>query len=90
MPPPPKSKDVESKSQRERFIEAARELGCDEDEDAFKARLKRLAETKPTTLKSLPKRTPRDALNAPRSVSTPKAKERPASKGRFHKGKTRN
>ena len=30
--------------QSKRFIEAVRELGCDEDEDALKARMKRLAE----------------------------------------------
>jgi hypothetical protein len=35
----------------------------------------------------------RKALNTPpkhRTAATPKAKERPASKGRVHKGKTRN
>jgi hypothetical protein len=35
----------------------------------------------------------RDALNTPpkhRTAATPKVKERPASKGRVHKGKTRN
>jgi hypothetical protein len=42
--------------QSKRFIEAARELECDEDEDAFKARVKRLAETKPTPLKSFVKK----------------------------------
>jgi hypothetical protein len=44
------------KDQSKRFIEAARELGCDEDEDALKARMKRLAQTKPTPLKSLVKK----------------------------------
>jgi hypothetical protein len=53
MPKPPRTDDPD---QSQRFIEAARELGCDEDEDAFKTRLKRLAETKPAPLKSLPKR----------------------------------
>jgi hypothetical protein len=43
-------------TQRERFIEAARELGCDDDEQALKARMKRLAESKPTPLKSLVKK----------------------------------
>jgi hypothetical protein len=42
--------------QSKRFIEAARELECDEDEDAFKARVKRLAEIKPTPLKSFVKK----------------------------------
>jgi hypothetical protein len=40
---PSKNKEVNGKSQRERFIEAARELGCDEDEGALKQRMKRLA-----------------------------------------------
>jgi len=83
----------DTRPQSERFIEAARELECDEDEDALKARMKRLAETKPTPLKSLPKRALRKAVNTPpevRSVPTPKPKERPASKGRVHKGKTRS
>lgn len=39
--------------QSKRFIEAARELDCDEDEAALKARIKRLAESKPAPLKSL-------------------------------------
>jgi hypothetical protein len=34
-------------SQRERFIETARELGCDEDEAAFDEKLKRIATAKP-------------------------------------------
>jgi hypothetical protein len=33
MPKPPRTDDPD---QSQRFIEAARELGCDEDEDAFK------------------------------------------------------
>ena len=55
---PPSGKDPGSEqSQRQRFIEAARELGCDEDEDedALKARMKRLAQSKPAPLKSLVK-----------------------------------
>jgi hypothetical protein len=52
-----KPKNAESQSeQSKRFIEAARELGCDDDEDALKERMKRLAESKPTTLKSLVKK----------------------------------
>lgn len=40
---------IEKRSQRERFIEAAREAGADEDPEAFKERLKRLvkADRKP-------------------------------------------
>lgn len=34
----------EKKSQRERFIEAAREVGADEDAEAFKERLKKLVQ----------------------------------------------
>jgi hypothetical protein len=41
--------------QRERFIKAAREAGCSEDEAVFDENLKRIASAKPTPLKSLPK-----------------------------------
>jgi len=34
------------KSQRERFEEAARELGCEEDEAKFNANLKKIASAK--------------------------------------------
>lgn len=34
-------------SQRDRFIEAARDLGADEDEAAFKAKLAQIARHKP-------------------------------------------
>jgi hypothetical protein len=40
----PFSKD---KTQEERFIEAARALGCDEDEAAFKAKLAVIGRQKP-------------------------------------------
>jgi hypothetical protein len=36
-----------SKSQRDRFIETARAIGCDEDEAAFKAKLAVIARQKP-------------------------------------------
>lgn len=52
MPKSPK----DTRSQSERFIEAARELECDEDEDALKERMKRLAQSKPAPLKSLIKK----------------------------------
>ena len=42
--PPPAKAD---KTQRERFIETARELGCDEDEAAFDEKLRRIASAKP-------------------------------------------
>jgi hypothetical protein len=35
------------RSQADRFIETARELGCDEDEAAFDEKLKRIATVKP-------------------------------------------
>ena len=35
------------KPQSDRFIELARELGCDEDEAAFKAKLRQIARQKP-------------------------------------------
>jgi hypothetical protein len=40
-------KTTDQKPQRERFIETARELGCDEDEAAFDEKLKRIATAKP-------------------------------------------
>ena len=36
-----------TKSQRDRFIEKARELGCDEDEGQFNETLKRIAPKEP-------------------------------------------
>lgn len=39
--------DSNMDDQSKRFIEAARELGCDEDEAAFKERLKKLAKAPP-------------------------------------------
>jgi hypothetical protein len=35
------------KSQRDRFIEAARELECDDDKERFEQRLKKIAKAKP-------------------------------------------
>ena len=37
----------DAKSQRDRFIETARQLGADEDEAAFKAKLAVIARQKP-------------------------------------------
>jgi hypothetical protein len=39
--------DADKQAQRKRFIEAARELGCDENEAAFDERLRRIATVKP-------------------------------------------
>ena len=44
-----------NKSQMARFIEAARELGADEDEDAFKAKLAVIAQQKPKDEQPSPK-----------------------------------
>jgi len=35
------------KNQRDSFVEAARELGCDDDEQAFEKRLKEVATSPP-------------------------------------------
>jgi hypothetical protein len=43
----PKTPNPDDKPQSERFIETARELGCDEDEAAFDEKLKRIATAKP-------------------------------------------
>jgi hypothetical protein len=56
---PPKPSDEE---QSRRFIETARELGCDEDEAAFDEKLRRIATAKPKP-KAI-ERTPR----RPRSI----------------------
>lgn len=42
-----KKKDEGTTEQQARFRKAARELGCDEDEAAFKERLKKLASAPP-------------------------------------------
>ena len=49
------AKDDASKPQRDRFIEKARELGCDEDEDRF-VTLKRVATAEPKKDTGQPKR----------------------------------
>jgi hypothetical protein len=45
--PARKPRDPNEKPLIERFQEMARELGCDEDEDAFKAKLGQIARRKP-------------------------------------------
>ena len=42
-----KERPASATAQRDRFIEAARELGCDEDEAAFKEKLAVIARQKP-------------------------------------------
>lgn len=43
---------ADKKPQSQRFIETARELGCDEDEAAFEEKLKRIATAKPKRSKA--------------------------------------
>jgi hypothetical protein len=45
--PPRKPRPDNAKAQHERFIETARQLGCDEDEAAFDAKLRVIARQKP-------------------------------------------
>lgn len=45
--PAKKPRPSDGKTQSERFIEMARELGCDEDEAAFKAKLAQIARHRP-------------------------------------------
>ncbi len=42
-----KTKKETSDTQHERFKEAARQLGCDDDEEAFDGKLKGIARQKP-------------------------------------------
>jgi hypothetical protein len=53
---------TEDNAQSQRFIDTARELGCDEDEAAFEEKLKRIAMAKPT-MKNEPK--PKRRATAP-------------------------
>jgi hypothetical protein len=46
-----KKDSANQKSQRGRFIQAARELGCDEDEGRFDEKLKRVARSKSAAAK---------------------------------------
>ena len=50
-----KSVKAGATTQHRSFIETARELGCDEDEDAFKERLKKLTSAPPKHQPSKPK-----------------------------------
>ena len=45
--PARKSPPLDSKAQSQRFIETARELGCDEDEEAFKVKLAQIMRHRP-------------------------------------------
>ena len=43
----PKANSKDLRSQSQKFIDKARELGCDEDEKAFDDKLRRIAKQKP-------------------------------------------
>ncbi len=45
-----------AQSQPQRFIEKARELGCDEDEAAFEERLRKIAKATPPSPKTKPRK----------------------------------
>jgi hypothetical protein len=55
--PARKPRDQTTKPQIERFREMAQELGCDEDEEAFKAKLAQVMRHRP---KVEPRKTPKD------------------------------
>ena len=55
--PARKPRPADAKTQSERFIETARELGCDEDMDKFKATLAQIVRHKP---KNEPKKAHRE------------------------------
>lgn len=49
--------DTPEKTQKQRFIAKARELGCDENEKAFDAALKKIVAAKPTDRKGKAQKT---------------------------------
>lgn len=49
--------DQDQLEQSRRFVEAARELGCDEDEAKFDEKLRRVAGRKPPAPKAKPAKT---------------------------------
>lgn len=57
--PARKPRPPDEKPQIERFREMARELGCDEDEDAFKAKLAQVMRHRPGA-KVEPRKTPKE------------------------------
>lgn len=50
------------KTQRERFVDAARDVGTDEDPEAFKERLKKLVKAPPPSPKSAQRATKRKSV----------------------------
>jgi hypothetical protein len=66
---------MKEKTQKQLFIEKARELGCDEDEAAFKERLRKIAKAVPEPKKtgnkqetSRPKKKPRQGARLLRKL----------------------
>jgi hypothetical protein len=51
----PKEKDTKFNKQSQKFIEAARETGCDEDESAFDEMVKKVAKAPPPRHEEKPK-----------------------------------
>jgi len=51
-----KPKPSPNKNQSAKFKDAARELGCDEDEAAFDKRLRKIAKVKPQEAKARPRK----------------------------------
>jgi hypothetical protein len=47
MPRTPQVQAKDNRTQSQRFMDIARELGCDEDEGAFKDKLRMIARRKP-------------------------------------------
>ena len=47
----PQNRPASPEDQHKRFVDTARELGCDEDEAAFDEKLRRIASVKPATTK---------------------------------------
>jgi hypothetical protein len=54
----PRQAQADTREQHERFVEVARDLGCDEDEEAFDKALKKIASEKPPASVQKRKRTP--------------------------------
>jgi hypothetical protein len=47
MPTKPRPEPTDTRSQAQKFIDRARELGCDQNEAVFDATLKRISPAKP-------------------------------------------
>ncbi|WP_041921702.1 hypothetical protein [Hyphomicrobium denitrificans] len=54
----PKSSDSKSSAQQQKFLNAARELGCSEDDEAFETALKKVASARVQKPSNKPKKKP--------------------------------